>query len=411
MIETPERQMYQIRFMLFVLGHEVAHFVGKKIRNREQRKDSVIKICSRFICLSMKSYYEGLEATTLEVNNWDNLGLEIQNMIQFYLNRNLNPEYLEKYGYSDRNIAKKETFKKSAEFNRKYILHSDILKIKLSKDIKQMLSDTGEEIITSFFADTFEKSPDFIGYTNWSNHLQKERKNARKYLDAFLGISVNNEDTSITLDTMLEHTLFWMKECYADIICILMLKVSLKDYINSFLTVLKDSNRGKNNQIAQGLIIRIALVMSAMTYNPDDFGDSKNITNFYWDDSEYADYNEWPEECKELQKRANVFMQDYIIKGLYQPPQEILKNPSAIFYDKQILAEILKYLTTCKRSFFEYIQTSDNSIINLENIRRFYRMSEMTDLESFFNDMTSLLQTYETSVYEEIDRKIKMEEP
>jgi len=405
LIETPERQMYQIRLMFYVLGHEVAHFVGTAIRNRDGRMRQILKVCGRAISLSMKSYYEyGEKSSAQEYSTkWIEVERKLIEWIHFYMKRSLNPEYLRQVDFYDCDIVTDETVNESIEFYVMYASHSDILQIVLLNTIKEMLSSKGANVFSFIIAEEYENKDNADeNKRSWNDFYQVKKDSLKNYIDSFIGISVNS-DMSLTIDNIVDKTLFWMKECYADIICILMLRISLKDYINSFVSVLSVQSVNVEKLCCQDLVIRIALVMAAMTYPME------HTKAYRWTDDEYADYETWDDHCKKIQEAANLFIQSYILNKKEFESEELIKNSFKIFCDQTILIGIMQYLVECIMLFTEEVEIKNEKAGILEQVRSFYKMSEIKESNNFFDNMMLFLKRYEKNVYTEMKEAITEE--
>ena len=413
LIETSEQQMYHIKLMFFILGHEMAHFVGREIRNRKRRQKHIFKICSRIISLSIRSYYEyreDLENSCLDSYEWGKTEKDLEKCIKFYIERSQNEDYIKKFQFYNAKLSEKfiQTHIKDSV---KYGLHTDILQIDLLDAIKDMLVNRGQEIFSFIIRERYvEQSNEG---KSWELFSQEQREDLEKCINSFLGISVNPR-TSLTASMAIEGTLFWMKECYADIISILLLKISLKDYIGYFVTMLNPQKGDMDNFKKKDLVIRIAIVMSVMSYPLKNDVEEKNC--FHWTDEEYNNEKEWSEEVRILEQVASDFSCAYIANKKVFQKGELIKNPREIFCDQIVLKEIVQYLVYCRQYFYDNIENLQKKKLsekaqclkkeNLERVRRFYHMSNMEDANSFFDEMMSLLAWYENDVYHEISQLI-----
>lgn len=56
LITVPERHLYSPRWLSVILAHEVSHFVGYTVRNREVRHNIWLECCARVLFLEMNCY-------------------------------------------------------------------------------------------------------------------------------------------------------------------------------------------------------------------------------------------------------------------------------------------------------------------------------------------------------------------
>ena len=123
-----------------------------------------------------------------------------------------------------------------------------------------------------------------------------------------------------------------------------MLKVSFKDYLESFAATLGNQETDELDDTT----IRIALVMCSMLYSKEDTITVNKEIFCQWTPEDFDNYENWTPECLELQDKCNKFMQTYIENKNKIPPEMIIKNPLMIFCEQSILNEIIKYLLSCK---------------------------------------------------------------
>ncbi len=393
LIKTPEKYMYDIKSMLFALGHETAHFVGKKIRNREDRYKHVLAICARMTGLAMKGYYEhgeGLNGNVIKTENVKRFEEEVQAWIEKYISLNQEKSYLRNVNSYMGNESSEDSIEESRSFNKQYAYHAEVLRWNLSGSIKNVLSNRGIDLLSFMIDDEFKYVSGSEDEYEWELFYARMKNHLQDYIDAFCGVTVNPE-TSLSIEFILNNILYFMKECYADIICILLLNLSLEDYINSILALSEQKRESIEGFCQSKMMIRIALVHATMSQSLEDMPDC-----FRWDEEQYKKHEDWSDDCKELFETALNFVERYVYDGLANfEAGSFVKEPWLLFTDNYVLRQFVEYLYSCSKSFFREISRDD---VWLKSARNLYRMQNETDVNVFFSKMLNLFLGYEDGV-------------
>lgn len=114
-LEIPEQQLYCPKTMIIILGHEIAHFVGTDIRNRDIRKNILFDIAASLILEGMIGYIEKNEIFSENIDEdgiCTDLNEEINNLLCLYMERYTDKNFLsDKYpGKSQEVIDKNYKF-------------------------------------------------------------------------------------------------------------------------------------------------------------------------------------------------------------------------------------------------------------------------------------------------------------
>lgn len=404
LVEIPEQQIYSPKEMLIVLGHETAHFVGRTIRKREKRFDYIIKSCIRAITISLKHYVlysENWDEKHIDNCNWEYLEGKLEEWIKYSVNQYMDEDYLkQRYhnseeGGDDREIAD-GIIGRNQKFYKKYYYHTDILKKLLVSSVEELLINRGKEI---------------LGFITWSN-MDDEPDNYERYnmivkkaIYAFT--DSHGRYTELTLEKVIDNIIFLFKECYADMICILTLNLSMNDYLSSFVEVFKTGNYDLEYITNSILLPRIAIVMQAMHYDIGSYNEETVEEEFSWDNNELNKLEK--EEVIEIEIEAQKFWKNIQKDPAYYTGEVtegmLLAHGVNIVYDPIVAKKVLEYLLYCRKDFNkEIISKKFEDEKNLDNVRKFYKAVTTGDINSFFPDMMDLLKVYEEDVYQNVKR-------
>ncbi|MBR2409063.1 MAG: hypothetical protein IKB07_08965 [Lachnospiraceae bacterium] len=393
LIRTPEKYMYNIKAMLFALGHETAHFVGKKIRNREGRYKHILTICARMIGLAMKGYYEHgeeISGSVIKAENVKKFEEKVKKWIDAYISLNQNEQYLRNVNSYMGNESSKDSIEESKGFNKQYEYHAEVLRWNLSGSIKNVLSDRGIDLLSFMIDDEFEACYGSDDEREWEVFYTRTKSHLQDYINAFCGVTVNSE-TTLSIEFILNNIFYFMKECYADVICILLLKLSLEDYITSIMTLSEQKRESMRGFCQSKIMIRIALVYATMSQPLEDMPDC-----FRWDEEQYKNHKEWSKDCKELFETVLGFVENYIYDGYADfKTADFVKEPWLLFTDNYVLRQFVDYLYSCSKSFFREILKDD---VCLKTARNLYQMQNETNVNVFFSKMLNGFRWYEEGV-------------
>lgn len=397
MINMPEKQIYHLKLVLIILGHEIAHYVGRDVRMREERKEQIIKISGRAISEAMKCYIleNEEERWTEKIEHWEELEQQLTIWISKYLERDLkNADYLyDKYG---------ERVEKQAEESAG---KTDVLEKKLNNVIEELLLSRGEALFRFALWDQFEEEQKENKGLKWSEYYETNKGIVSIGINEYLGERKNYDD-SLNLSNTIQTILYLFRECYADVVCILSLRLSVRDYLGA----IKDNihaSKWKVDDVEETLLIaRIALVMQSMN-EPLEL--EKGMTECYrWTDDEF-DYS--VDEEPEIYKLENIvrrFVADHMVQQEGDTSVNRITKVSgcSIAYDRKILLEVLKYLKRCQKTFYSLLEQKVLDKEKMEMVRNFFALVKEQENDVAFGTCMGFLKKFEQDVYAEINSLI-----
>lgn len=400
LIKLPERQTYNIKLMFIILCHETAHYVGRTVRMRQERTRHMIHICGRMITLAMKSYIEtrsGDDKWIFIKENWDAAEDKLKDWLAYYLARETDEKYV-KIKYGDDMVRSIQASEDNDDncYNR-----TDVLEKTLNAVIDEMLRSKGETIFRFAIWDQYQQDKQNIKDMDWEAYCETENNLLKKCLNEFLG-ERDRQDDSLNVRNAIGTVLYLLKECYADVICILTLQLSVRDYLSAIKENINASMWSIEEASETILIPRIALVMQSI-HEPLDVN-RKTSGYFRWTDTEFNYSAEEEPEIYCLESAARRFSYKYMgeenLNGFINT-----ENGASVVYDRTILLEILSYLKKCQETFYS-LGICDEK---LSHVRRFYALTEERDGNEAFEKYMDLLKKYEEDVYADICQIIKGE--
>lgn len=392
LIKLPERQTYNVQLMFIILCHEIAHYVGRDVRMRKERADYLIDICSRIICQGMKSYIRKYykEDWLIIKENWEEAEKNLRQWLRNYLERETDAKYRnKKYGMERAKDLPQETVVNW--FDR-----TDVLEKTLNAVIEEMLRNKGETIFRFTIWDQYQKEKRKSGDIAWESYCESQSRFIQKCLNEFLG-EQNRLDDSLNVRNAIEAVVYLLKECYADVICILTLHLSVREYLSAIKENICASQWSVEDISGTLLIPRIALVMQSIH---ESLGLENPVNGYFrWTDKEF-DYSEEEEsEIYCLEQLARQYISQYM---LAENPDLYIqtKYGASVVLDKHILEEVLCYLKRCQKKFYDF-GMSDKK---LAYVRDFYSLTKKQDEIVLFENYINLLKRYERDIYKDICR-------
>lgn len=405
LVEVPEQQIYQVKSMLIILGHEIAHFVGSNHRERENREKQIISMSSKAVSLGLIGYIKKFQVfPRLDFRDEDlheeckKMETMLEKWLTFYLERNRNPAFLEK-----KFKLLGESINNNYKYYETYGNHSDVLGKELENAFEDMMRNQGMQLLRWMIPREFEKECDSREYENMEDFFEQKEIQLQKCIDEVIGRKMESNVT-FTIGEAIRYFFYFLKECYADMMCVLVLKLSLKDYIETFVENIKDSAYDINELGDTEIIARIALVMFAISYwEPED--EDLETRNFYhWTNEEFCGSQEWDEEVRILKERALQFQYVYIGQHVdVSQGNDIEENALNIIYDSEILMAIIKYLLRCRRSYYKYAQNDEY----YEMVKRCYQIAAFDDVDKVFCHLMKVTTDYENAVFDDMQKILK----
>lgn len=409
-IEIPERQMYNLKQTFIMIGHEMAHFVGTDVRCRSERKEHMINLCSRVMILSMKNYLvyrDDFVKENMDDLNFDSVESKMREWIGFYIDREQNRDYLREHKY-EKSITD-DMLQKNLDFKKQYGEHSDVLRETLISSVKDVLFEHGQDIFGYIFHREFYEKEEEMGYERREAFLAEKREMVQECIYQFID-NLNFRNHALTIESVIDKVIYLIKECYADMICILTLHLTLKDYLEALVEIIDESNI-RIEELGDTIIpARIAIVMTVVGHSLEKDPEPKELL-FRWADEEFDYEADETASIRKLEEAGNIFVQNYIVGAVSL--NNMVGKSIEIIYDQKMLYEIIRYLLKCRKRYFEIlISNANNGIRKKEKqyVQDIYSLSQIQENEEFFGKLMDVISYYEADVYAEMQEIISSAE-
>ncbi|EOT27077.1 hypothetical protein C805_01181 [Eubacterium sp. 14-2] len=386
----PENQMYDVRLMFVMLSHEVGHFVGKDIRNRKIRVKCIEKILSHVTIHYYRISLQGELPEEIPEGYWKGLEKELKTRLKEKMEQQKSSDYIRKR-YVD---ISEEEIKKLEKDLEKYGVYSSILNLLLQESMKEILEES-EELFSYLLEDTFMVTMKKADLKNAERERKKLRRKIQKITNEWLTDSPWNKtmtNLSASMDLLIEN----FKECVADVIGILTLRLSMFDYLDSVIQ--SNSDQGRIDIVNTKALVRCALVVYCMENPGDDL-------RYYWSDKEIQVIDESGNgRVRDFKNAICEFLDEYF-KGKESPkklPEIAAYKKSAvnILYDSSVLQQLGGYLSVCRRTFEERnskeIRSQQKELINV------YKLQQENNIETFILGVQKYIFDYQNVVTEKM---------
>lgn len=407
-VEIPEQQVYYPKRMLIILGHETAHFVGRNLRLRKERLQAIINACCHAVTNSLKhfiAYKENWDETQIVQNDWDLLEHNLAKWSLQCVFQSQDREFLKQKYFT--NSISADMIDNNLQHNLKYFYHTDNLKDNLIRSLEDLLSNSCIDVLG--FAIQTGINLDRSDRESWDRCYEKHCRIVREAVWDF--VASRGKYTALTLENVVNDIVYLLKECYADLICILALQLSMEDYLNSFIETFETDHHDKNYITQTILLPRIAIVMSVMNYNFSENGQGAlSDEGFHWPDDEPSRLKD-PDTIR-IEVETQCFLKNLKKDpGYYtdpaQPKTLISSHVNAV-YDLNIVQTIMQYLLCCRQKFNTIMNTPDKHN-KLKYVRHIYKTMQTKDMNDFFSVLIPILNKYEEDVYRDIEYLIHKE--
>lgn len=385
LVEIPENQVYNPRTMLVMLAHEVGHFVGMNVRNREGRFEFAIimagKAVVRYMKISLEEYLGKKSDEFSAINNeeyWGRTETLLINKLRNFCNS------YEKYLENEKFIKGSGDslgYLKVVLSVRKY--HSEMLRMILTDGLSYVLMHEVDVLWEYLWEKDFlywlEKNPEQAEKRRYElQRLVQER------IQRFLSYDKWNRNT-LSVSSIVNLIVDISKECIADLVAILTLELSLKDYLETILQSARDQGFGSKFG-GKNLIVRSSLVTFCML-------PGKKKTGYLWGVNE-------PEEIlqgnnknmKELWVGIRNFISDYLGRTECKMENPEINNALDLLSDTEIFIVMLQYLLKSKDIFSRY--NKGQVVVQQKKLVEIYRMLEKNNIDNLVLEMQRYVGQY-----------------
>lgn len=402
-VEIPEAHTYDPKLMIITLGHEVSHFVGRKIRGRANRYTCILKICGRMGAIALReylSYTEKFHLDRIGDKAWEKIEERLSGWLKFYVDNYKNRRYLTYKEYNPEQ-ADADRIDRQASYYELYYQHTSVLEKLLNDAFCDILASKSEELLGEIIWQDVNVALDDgeIAYEDRDRYYEKQKRQVLMCTDALRG-KRDWQTSEFTIPNGIKEILYLLEECYADMCCILQLHLPLRDYLGNFIETLKMTGMGVEDVMQTHLIPRIAIVMAVMSQDISGAGHSS--VNFTWENGEILYESEG--DLYLLQEVARKFTVAYIQNNTPMKWSKRIGDGQCVDDDQKILKEIIRYLLKCRQKYNESVDPEEG-----QDVRRFFDLVGKIGSVDFFTETAAILDQYEQDIYCEMQKMAKEE--
>lgn len=337
-VQIPERAAYEPQTMLLTLTHELGHVVGTQLRQRDKRAETLKTIACKVVCEYAKIKWANRERAegmvTIEDEYWSKLESNLQNMV---FSKEPVKSFEEAILEKPQLVRRAKERENYGSYVIKKIMYYMISYIYINKQ------DIYRYLMTKQYIEWLDKDP------------EKAEKKANELLEELVeyigSMGQNNfwNRDDFNLENVLKMALKLMRECLADIICIMTLRLSMQKYLEEI--VINLVQLGHVDFERTEILLRSSLVTRCMLDVYDDLGEQ-----FTWSDDSLNDIkDELQIKLKEkIVDTIKVYLPMEEDTTLYCEQNREVRSALGMLYTPSILKEIARYLTICRKVYISY---------------------------------------------------------
>lgn len=339
LVEIPEKQMFEPKYIMITLSHEIAHFVGSDLRMRKKRYKILIRAVSRM--MATYAYLSGDLKEFITEKGLKKLQEDLEVHIEEYVKAEI-------YVYQQKNPERKD-----------YVYHADYFKAILLNSVNNFLGDCigNQKIVFEKLFKYYIEENDVSGKntSEWIECLVEKKdlflKAEARFIysmQRFVVRDLKEGDTQVSTYTMIDLLFSILKESFADLASILMLNLPYEEYFRSILH--NNSYYSVEALMNTDAMIRVAIVAEAMNARPRALENEKNV--LYWT------FRKPKQEKSDLEKLQNkVIGYHNLISGRKSNFETFIgkQDPPMLeaLADSQLLNMLVEYLLACRVWFVQ----------------------------------------------------------
>lgn len=401
LVDIPEKQVYSPWLMFIMMAHEVSHFVGRGIRQRDFRYKCLVGMISDVI---IRYLYEKLsknigdaehfdEITHLETggNYWEALENEIVQQLERYMKWEKEDEFIEER-FEKSSLERengKEYWKKRIAL---YGYHSDMLKRLMLEHLCLVCQERKMYL--------YLPKREYIYQLKKGKNGEQARKdeerladNLQNWLLEFCQFSEWNP-SEWGACAVIDKYIYLLKECFADLGAVMLLDLSVEEYLKAILLGAYDQGIDIETLTKQTEgIIRGTLVCLCMISDEEDcprkwtFEEVFEIIEQEGDTSKLADA---------LWKKMRIYGENYVKKSWE------VQGDAQITYHSSVLEKALRYLVKCRKDFA--VRMKGNMGAMQKEILDMFHAFSKENVETIILDIRKYIDVYQKKLEEDLDK-------
>lgn len=395
LVDMPEKQVFNPELMLVMLGHEISHFVGSPLRNRELRYEQMAAVLAHVFTGYLecelekelgKAHFEGITGKDFH----QNMESEIKRCLLEY--QKLEQE--DKYNSRRFLAATKEEVDWWKERIRNYGCHSRLAEPLLAEHMSDLCRDGAGGL-------QYLKSMEYIYQLNCGcDNDDAERKSSVLHdmlQERFRDFNLVSQwsKSSINAEYTIKKIMYLFKECFADLSGILVMRLSAREYLRGVMQSAHDQGCCLEELIRSEFFQQGALVCYSMILKEE------NLTlEFGWTLKELSGLAEGEDnEVKLL--AASILNAIYAYFGEADDEVRGTQNDNGgILYNKETMVLISKYLFRC-RCMFERNLNSEQKDMQ-QKVHKMFSVFHEKNIEKVVIGMQHYIDEYRKEINAEL---------
>lgn len=376
-VEIPERSFYDMHDMMIILAHEMAHYVGRKYRNREYRFHKILSSYAQIYVNYVRNFLftEGVQLSdeTAEI-----IVKRAEKLIRSALKREKDESYI--INRKMINVPK-EQIESIIKMNETYEYHFSNLIINIESTMVDILQYGLDNIFSPILYE-----------------LDTEKKNDRleiiKLASERFMYKQEKGGTLLSSQTSLAALKVLYEESYADLMAILLLNITIKDYVRSIINNVKQQGMSIHELVDSDVAYRVGCVLFCMANCEINGYNCKNIKSAFSDDKE-AEYvadkiiRKWVDVM--FSNKKPYLCSDYSIRDLN------------VYAEKKVLKNLYEYLEVCAKTFSKDLEKENRRVEELRNVFNRFSNDVNESIEKQIVTMAVFIENYREEVLKEMD--------
>ena len=353
LVDMPEKQVYSPKWMFIMLTHEISHFVGRKIRMRDFRYKCVVRMLSDVITgyfyqklseyIGDQEHFDSITQTDDGVSYWQVFRNQVAEQLERYMKWEREDEFIDvRYKKESLDEDAREWWKKRLEL---YGGHSDML--------TRLMVDHVCRVCQEQDLYTYLVKREYLYQLKINKKREAARAAEEKLRDhfeewawEFCKISDWNP-CDWGARSVMKSLMYLLKECFADLGAVIILELSVKEYLDAILFSAYDQGMAADTLITRRAdMVRGALVCLCM------INDEENCPQ-RWTFDEVFHVIEKKGDAAKLAAALWTEMGIYE-KNFNNEPWEAGQEKS-ILYSGSVLENALRYLVECRKNFESHL--------------------------------------------------------
>lgn len=310
-VHMPSENLFDIQSSIIILTHEAGHYLPNEIRNREERTKFLIKSTASTIFQMLMNH--------------------------FNIDEEILKDVCKEIGDYCKRLARKVRikFENIEEENKDYLIETE-------KYIRDEFIDRLQDEMCQLLFKVKNIYKDEMRGLAFNELIEKNLIN--NYMNLI------NPLSGFSIISFYSNYEYLLRECYSDLFAIELLKLSVDDYINTFINSFSKNYQMEETSIEKSLGVKVLNRISAVLYCEGwEIDDSNQNIQLKDDDKEFISHWIHIQKCIEANDYTTIMEDVYSLTGLQT--RNIRKN-------------FMSYLKKCRKSLEDVERVSPIKIQN-----------------------------------------------